>query len=397
MILTRERYMAKHEKKNNAPISYRVGNYVEQAIGNDIERRFEAPVLPDNPKKQFWYRRTVDGAIAGDGSEYHIYLKFGDPDKLCVFLSGGGVAWNEYTAARPATGGKIAARLPNYYWNNLRPFTQIMNINTGITEIGNPRNPFDDWSFFVITYATGDFHVGNRNFPYTGEDGSEQILHFHGHENFRLAMELCAGYFPDPEKLLIAGDSAGAFAVPALAEEVLEKYYPACGDVTLLSDCGQLCYGKWRRTARDVWGAPERIWKSIHGDNLTVEWFRACHRTLGNRVRYLYAASVRDYLLSAYLSDMMRKEYRTDAEIQQIFFEQSKDMIRDLKNITSPFGIFLYNWKNHRFHLGGTVHTAVRHGRFYFKGLRPASMAQWLSDATEGRIYDIGLDLLGEQ
>ena len=331
--------------------------------------------------------------MAGDGSEYHVYIKFADPARLVVFLSGGGVAWNEYTAARPATGGKIAAGLPNYYWNNLRPFTQIMNINTGITEIGNPHNPFDGWSFLVITYATGDFHVGRRDFPYMGEDGKDQILHFHGHENFRLAMDLCAEYFPDPAKLLIAGDSAGAFAVPALAEEILSDYYPGAEEVTLLSDCGQLCYEKWRKTARDIWGAPERIWKPIHGDNLTVEWFRACCGKLGDRVHYLYAASVRDYLLSAYLSDMTRKVYRTDAEIQEKFFEQSKDMIRDLKNISSRFGIFLYDWKNHRFHLGGTVHTAVRHRRFYFKGLRPASMAQWLGDAAEGRIYDIGLEL----
>ncbi|MCI1305832.1 MAG: pectin acetylesterase-family hydrolase [Lachnospiraceae bacterium] len=386
--------MARHTSKKNEPISYRVGNYVEQAIGNDIERRFEAPVLADHPKKQFWYRRPVEGAMAGDGSEYHLYVKFADPSRLCVFLSGGGVAWNEYTAARPATGGKIAAGLPNYYWNNLRPFTQIMNINTGITEIGNPHNPFDGWSFLVITYATGDFHVGSRDFPYAGEDGREKILHFHGHKNFRLAMDLCAQYFPDPRKILIAGDSAGAFAVPALAEEILEDYYPETGDVTLLSDCGQLCYDKWRRTARDVWGAPERIWKPIRGENLTVEWFRSCHAKLGDRIRYLYSASVRDYLLSAYLSDMTRKVYRTDAEFQEKFFEQSREMIRDLKEITSRFGIFLYDWKNHRFHLGGTVHTAVRHRRFYFKGLRPASMAQWLIDGAEGRIYDIGMDLL---
>jgi hypothetical protein len=386
--------MAKKEKKRTEPISYLVGNYVEKAIGNEIDRRFEAPVLEDDAKQKFWYRIPIEGALSGDGSEYHIYMKFADPNRLCVFLSGGGVAWNEYTAARPATGGKIAAGLPNYYWNNLRPFTQIMNINTGITEIGNPRNPFDSWSFLIVTYATGDFHVGNRDFPYPGEDGEEKILHFHGHENFRRAMEHCVEHFPDPRHLLIAGDSAGAFAVPALAEEIVSTYYDSCRDITLLSDSGQLCYEKWKKTARDVWGASERIWKPIHGDNLTVEWFRSCHEALGSRVRYLYASSVRDYLLSAYLSDMTRKEYRTDAEIQEQFYEQAKDMIRDLKQITPRFGIFLYNWKNHRFHLGGTVHTAVRHRRFFFKGRRPASMAEWLIDGVEGRVYDIGLDLL---
>ena len=58
--------------------------------------------------------------------------------------------------------GTVAAGAPNYYWNNLRPFTQFMNINIGITETDTARNPFDDWNFVVITYATGDFHVGQR-------------------------------------------------------------------------------------------------------------------------------------------------------------------------------------------------------------------------------------------
>ena len=70
-------------------------------------------------------------------------------------------------------------------------------------------------------------------------------------------------------------------------------------------------------------------------------------------------------------------------------------MARELKEITPQFGMFFYDWKNHRFRLGGTVHTAVRHRRFFYKGKRPASMAQWLYDAAEGRVYDIGMELLG--
>lgn len=388
-----EKKKASHSK--NEPISYVVGNAVENAIGHDIARRFEAPLLKGRPKDQFWYRIHVPQAVAGDGSEYHIYLKTADRKKVCVFLSGGGVAWNEYTAARPATGGKIAAGLPNYYWNNLRPFTQIMNINTGITEIGNPRNPFNDWSILVITYATGDFHVGNRSFPYKGEDGSSQILHFHGHKNFRLAMDIGRSFFRGPDCLLIAGDSAGAFAVPALTEEILTDYFPDCHNVTLLSDSGLLPSSRWRETARDVWGSPERIWSAIHGENLTVEWFRDCYEKFGESIRYLYAGSVRDYLLSAYYSDMLRKEYRTDAEIQEKFFQRMQEMIDALKSITPRFGMFLYDWKNHRFHLGGTVHTAVRHKRFFFKGRRRSSMARWLYDGTRGNIYDIGMELLG--
>ncbi len=388
--------MGKQENQDpTESVAYRLGNYVENRIGTDISRRFEAPVLEGMPDNQIWYRIRIPEGIAGDGSAYHIYLKQADPEKVCVFLSGGGVAWNEYTAARPVTGGKVAAGLPNYYWNNLRPFTQIMNIHTGITEINNRQNPFRDWSFIIITYATGDFHVGDHDFPYTGEDGNPNILHFHGHRNFLAGMKTGCSFFPDPKKLLIAGDSAGAFAVPALTEEILELFYPDCTDVTLLSDSGQLLNKNWRKTVRDVWRADERLWRVIHGKNLTVDWYRALHDRYGGRLTYLYASSVRDYLLSAYYNDITKKEYKTDEEVQEKFRKQAVRMARELKEITPQFGMFFYDWKNHRFRLGGTVHTAVRHRRFFYKGKRPASMAQWLYDAAEGRVYDIGMELLG--
>ena len=62
--------------------------------------------------------------------------------------------------------------------------------------------------------------------------------------------------FKNPKKLLIAGNSAGAFAVPALTDEILRTWYPDVSDVTLLSDSALLLYNKWEYTAREVWKAP---------------------------------------------------------------------------------------------------------------------------------------------
>ena len=146
----------------------RIGDRAEQAIGNMIEKTpLEVPELlvrpgdvhfrdgsrspesgsvfaergqkgffseEDIPAPHQWYRVPVEGGKTADGSEYHIYIKKGASDHLCVFLSGGGIAWNPYTAARPVTGGRVLAWHPNYYWSNLRPFTQVFNIGIGITD-----------------------------------------------------------------------------------------------------------------------------------------------------------------------------------------------------------------------------------------------------------------------
>ncbi|MEE8886360.1 MAG: pectin acetylesterase-family hydrolase [Eubacteriales bacterium] len=372
----------------------KVGDAVDAAISRGIERHFEAPLLDGVPEPYTWYRITIPDGIAGDGSGYYIYIKTANSDHLCVFLSGGGVAWNGYMAARPVTGGKVAAGLPNYYWNNLRPMTQIMNINNGITEANNPENPFDDWNFVIITYATGDFHTGNSTFEYKDENGRRQILHFHGWKNLQKGLEKGKEFFPSPDQMLIAGDSAGAFAVPAVTAMILEDFYPECDNVTLLSDSGQLLYKNWRNTAEHVWKSPACVYEPIHTENITLDWYRNLYSIFGKRLRYLYAGSTRDYLLSAYYNDVVTHKYKTTPAVQERYFHQMQEMVRKLKELNPDFGIFVYRWQSLHLQVGGTVHTAVRHKRFYFRTAGGRSMAEWLGDAVHGIIYDVNMEFL---
>ncbi len=381
--------------KRGIVFASKVGDFVENRIGKAIEdSSFKAEVLPENPEKMTWYKVPLEKGMSGDGSEYHIYVKLADPDKLCVFLSGGGVAYNEYTAARPVTGGKVAAGLPNYYWNNLRPFTQIMNINVGITDIFTDKNPFREWSFVVITYATGDFHVGNNDYPYVGEDGQDNVLHFHGYVNFLESMKFSKSLFPNPSTLLIAGNSAGAFAVPALAGEIVDDYYPKARNITLFSDSGQLLYKNWRKTARNIWMTKESTWKAIHGENITLDWYKNLYAKYGDRFRYLYSSSIYDYLLSAYYNDIINKKYKTDQDVQLEYYKQLQVMVKELKEITPKFGMFIDDWRIPLITMGGTVHTSVREPHFLLFTENGITMAKWLIDACEGKVYDVGMDLL---
>ncbi|MDC7294029.1 pectin acetylesterase-family hydrolase [Butyrivibrio sp. DSM 10294] len=387
--------LTKRNFKRGIVFAEGLGDFVESRLGKAVEEgRFKAHDLPEEPEKLTWYRVPLEKGLSGDGSEYYIYVKLGDPDKLCIFFSGGGVAWNEYTAARPVTGGKVAAGLPNYYWNNLRPFTQIMNINVGITDVFTDKNPFKEWSFVVITYATGDFHIGNNDYPYKTEDGRDEVLHFHGYVNFLQSMQVAKKLFPKPDTLLIAGNSAGAFAVPALAGEVVEDYYPKARNITLFSDSGQLLYKNWRKTAKNIWMSKESLWKPIHGDNITLEWYKDLYSRFGDRFRYLYSSSSHDYLLSAYYNDIVHKKYKTDADVQEEYYQQLKVMVAELKAITPAFGMFINDWRIPLITMGGTVHTSVREPHFLLFNQDGITQAAWLHDAVEGKVYDVGMDLL---
>ena len=388
-------------KKAKEMASSMVGNGIEKTLGKAVRNRLEVDDLDvyDEgiiPEEMRWYRVPLQRGISGDGSEYHTYISKGRCNNLCIIISGGGVAWNEYTAARPVTGGKVAAGLPNFYWNNLRPFTQLMNINIGITNTKNTANPFAEWSFVVVTYATGDFHIGNSKFSYKTEEGEDAVLHFAGHRNFKETMKVAKLLFPDPDKLLIAGNSAGAFAVPALAGEISDKYYSDCEDITLLSDSGQLLFNDWKQTASKVWGADKSFVDRLHSDNPTVDWYESLHESYGSRFRYLYASSTRDYLLSSYYNDIMTKQYKTDSDVQQVFYEQLKVMVNQLKDITSDFHFYIFDWLMQPLAIGrgGTVHTALKELTFFTKKCDDKTMALWLIDQVNGVAYDAGMGLL---
>jgi hypothetical protein len=391
----------------------RIGNFVEDSIAKGIsDLGQEAPCLLGEPQEMVWYKLSVPEGKCADGSPYHIYVKKGTTDKLCVFFSGGGIAINEYMAARPVTGGRVAAWLPNYYWNNLRLFTQTMNINVGIT--ANTRdNPFEDWNFIVITYATGDMHLGDSKFLYHEVDdggdageagdvgagraaaGDEVTLYFHGYQNFMAAMRAGKRIFPTARKLLIAGESAGAFAVPALAEQIVGEFYPACSDVTLFSDSAQLLYKGWKRTLRDVWHVRRELWECMNGSNPTLEWYRGVCRRQGRNFRYLYSGSVTDYLLSAFYNDVTNKIYNTDTQIQEVYFDQMRRMIKELRALDPSFTFFIHDW--HRplsMYKGGSIHTVVRQPEFTMRKQDDVTMAYWLSECVEGRNFNVGMRLL---
>ena len=174
----------------------------------------------------------------------------------------------------------------------------------------------------------------------------------------------------------------------------MDDYYPKARNITLFSDSGQLLYRKWRKTARTIWEAKESFWKPILTDNITLDWYKNLYKNYGDRFKLLYSSSVRDYLLSAYYNDIINKKYETDADVQKEYFDQLCEMVRQLKEITPHFGIFLNEWKIPLITMGGTVHCSVREPHFLLFTQNGISMADWLKDATEGKVYDVGLDLL---
>jgi hypothetical protein len=131
----------------------------------------------------------------------------------------------------------------------------------------------------------------------------------------------------------------------------------------------------------------------LHTRNITLDWYEALTSRFGDRLRYLYASSTHDYLLSAYYNDVTNKIYESDAEVQDAYFQQLKDMAASLKEMAPGIAFYFNSWKS-PVTCGGTIHTVVREPYFFTTEPGRPSMAHWLRDAVAGKTGDIGAELL---
>ena len=115
------------------------------------------PELKGEPETGKWVRVPLDGCLAANGEKTYADFKKGSENRLLIFFMGGGVSWNEYTAAHPAS---LYSKDKNggFYTIHMDLFTDL-RLDTGIFA-ERKDNPFWNWSKLILTYDTGDFHVG---------------------------------------------------------------------------------------------------------------------------------------------------------------------------------------------------------------------------------------------
>ena len=149
------------------------------------------PELEGEPEVGKWYRITPEAAKSSNGTEWHGILRKGSENKLVVYFFGGGVSITEETSK----GGK------EFYAEDMtgQDFVSTWGIGSN-----DASNPFKDWSFLVIPYASGDFHSGTGEYRYT-ENGKEKVIYHQGYTNYVAFIEEAKQYIGNPDTLLVTG------------------------------------------------------------------------------------------------------------------------------------------------------------------------------------------------
>ncbi|MDR3276724.1 MAG: pectinacetylesterase family protein [Treponema sp.] len=339
-----------------------------------------------------WYRLRLEGCKSSDGTAYYAYYKKGSVNKLVVYFSGGGASWKEETAARPNTLGRFLAGDEAYYFPRAASYMELAF--TGIMSKNDPRNPFNDWNYIYLPYATGDFHSGNNDYPYTGLDGKPHILYHQGAENLRRSLEAAPRDFRHPEALLVAGESAGAFGAVANAD-IVAAAFPECRDLTVYSDGSQVQYLDWKAIFRDIWKTDPGLYACLGDDGQLIrDWFIRLSKRLPGAV-LLHSNSAFDETLAQYQYKMNHDVFALNAEALAEFHRGLAQVTPEIKAAVPHYYYYIANHAKDPA-TGKTAHTSSRlPKRFYEDRVEGISVAEWLRAAVIAKRYqDVGTELL---
>lgn len=330
------------------------------------------PKLKGEPEIGKWYEVEVDGAKSSDGSEWHGIFRKGTENKVVVYFFGGGVSITPETSE----GGT------EFFATTM--LAQDFVAQGGIGSDAED-NPFKDWSFIVIPYATGDFHAGTGTY-----EGKKTVYHT-GYSNYTAYVEQIKQYMGEPDTLLVTGFSAGGFATSLLADDVID-HFPSAENVTVCVDSSLLLYDGWHETAVNLWKAPAQISDRLTTNNLVLDSLTALYQKRGDSVKILFDCSYRDDTLMQYQSYINSGKMDKTKELGDNFQRDLKEMVNGLQTNIPDVGIYIWCYGEDT-NTHNTQHTIISSNVFDKLG-NEKSVGDWIYDAVSGDVKTYGLDLL---
>ena len=341
-----------------------------------------------------WTELSPEGAVSSDGGQVTTYIRAGTTANTMVLFCGGGISYNEYTAARSYG----VTEIPDGFYNDNGALDIATMADSGLLDF-EQNDLLADWNIIIIPYSTADYHIGTGEYTYTTLQGEEAVLYHHGYTNYRAIMDEAVRYFPDTEKLLIAGYSAGGFGAVMLADELIEDYFPQAQDITLCVDSALNLTDDWQSIAEEIWQAPQEIVDTMQSDDLVVDFMGALYEKYGTRINYLYVNSLHDGELARYQNYMLTGDFSSSNEQSEAFEYMLADMVQKLQRAVPTVGVYVYDRLPYTFssdQLMLTQHTILTTSTVSWALTEDTSVMTWLADALNGDVQSYGLSMLQE-
>ncbi len=292
-----------------------------------------------------------------DGSPYKFFARPGNPEKLVVYLQGGGACWFRENCDPNMQ--------PSYTINIPASFKPTA---TGIFNFNNPDNPFRDYSIVMAPYCTGDVHLGAQDTVYPPvEEGQEALTIRHqGRTNMQAVLEWTYANVPAPSEVFVTGSSAGAIPSPYYAAVVADQYPDA--RIAQLGDGA----GGYRRINNDT--RPDQQWGTFNFLNQTPGFEQTQQEGFNYEKLYIAAANAHPEILFA--------EYdAAEDAVQKQFLALSGSTTTQLKAaLTANHADIRAQAENFRAFIGGgDSHTILRRPEFYSYASNGTAIRDWVA------------------
>lgn len=326
-----------------------------------------------------------DQTQCSEGSDYRIYARRGESANLLVHFVGGGAAWDATTSADPIT----LSDFDGFYFATI--WELVRAILDGVFNTSHPDNPFRDWNVVYIPYCTADFHIGNAHPDYVSPSGNPFTLHHNGYQNATEALDWVYKTFPDsPEKLVISGESAGAFGslfwTPTIA-----AHYPD-SDIYHIGDGSFLKTALWPTIIDDVWQADTESLGFTPSEDLIGGVYLQYAETTAPNITYLHINTLYDEVLT-YFNGYLNQESDL-ATYPERWSAEMRASMQAIDDSDLPYFYFLTD-HNLNPETMTTPHTSISFGLFYEMEEGGVRLSDWIRRIViDGERFSVGAAFL---
>ena len=331
------------------------------------------------------HRATCSG-YPGTDKTFSFWTRRGTSRNLVVYFEGGGACWDDLTCTFPEAG--LPADVPQFFTPEVPKGTDPASFD-GIFKTSNSSNPVKDWNAVYIPYCTGDLHIGsatkryhNAGHPVFALPSTFHIEH-RGFDNFMVVLDWIRRSGVAPEKVLVAGSSAGGYGATVHSPWV-QRAYPNArmsvladasnGITTRAFDTGNPGRNSWNpQIASWVFGTdPSRI----AGPDLMKVAARAQPKANFGQFTTAYDESQIAFygLIEAY--------YPPGGKCANVAIDWHSQMVGALKSTASALPNFRYYLAD------GQYHTVLESRQFYTEQSAGPTVRDWSSRLLADRDDD---------
>lgn len=101
------------------------------------------------------------GGIVSADTDFSFFVQRGNPNRVLVFLDGGGACWDANTCIGSPLFGDSS------YTQEINETSENLSQAGGILDAKNSKNPYRNYTKVYVPYCSGDIHYGSRDTSYT--------------------------------------------------------------------------------------------------------------------------------------------------------------------------------------------------------------------------------------